>query len=177
MNSPQWRRYISCRPSGAQFPVSQESPPNVQNTKICWGFFRTGFRFSDRRKYFGSLFWDLGVTLLIIGGEGLTAVRLRHGWSSLIYSSFVEEELLSTAPCSANLQVIWSLWVGRWTDVCWIHGLYRLLSSHVLKWNMLLLIGDRVGPRLQACFFQHVLPRSNYLHNDQTQMTKYKVFQ
>ena len=36
-------------------------PPNVQNTNIFGGFSRTRFRSSDGRKYFGSLFRDLGV--------------------------------------------------------------------------------------------------------------------
>ena len=129
MNSPQWCRHISCRPCGARPPVGQESPSDVQNTKICCGFFGIGFRFSDRRKYFGSLFWDLEVTLLIIRGEGVATVPLRQGWSSLFFSLLLEEELLSTVPCLA----VWSLWVGRWTDVCWIHQLLRLFAIACIK--------------------------------------------
>ena len=44
---------------------------NVQNTKICCGFFRTGFRSSDRRQYCGTLLRDvIEISLIIMeGGE------------------------------------------------------------------------------------------------------------
>lgn len=39
---------------------------NARNTNNCSGFFRTGFRSYDRRRYPGFLLWNLDITLLII---------------------------------------------------------------------------------------------------------------
>jgi hypothetical protein len=47
--------------------------------KICCGFFWTGFRSSDRRRYRGFLSWDLGVTLLIIMGGAVYWVAVVRG--------------------------------------------------------------------------------------------------
>jgi len=49
--------------------VGQGGPLNVQNTKICCGFFWIGFR-SDRRHYSESLLLDLGVNSPIKWGGG-----------------------------------------------------------------------------------------------------------
>jgi hypothetical protein len=43
---------------------------NVQNTKMCYGVFRIGFRPSDRRQYSGTLLRELGVTSLKITKVG-----------------------------------------------------------------------------------------------------------
>jgi hypothetical protein len=38
---------------------------DIHNTKICCGFYQTGFPSSDKRQYSGFLLQDLGVTSLI----------------------------------------------------------------------------------------------------------------
>ena len=44
--------------------------PKQQDSKICFGFFWTGLRYSERKQYSGSESRDMGVTSLqIIGGS------------------------------------------------------------------------------------------------------------
>jgi hypothetical protein len=51
--------------------VVQGSPPtDDQNTEIFCGYFRTGFCSFNRRQYSGSMLWEMGVSSLIIKGEG-----------------------------------------------------------------------------------------------------------
>ena len=56
---------------------------------------------------------------------------------------------------------IWDLHVRhsqntrKLNDGIWGHWRYGLLQPYVLKFNILLHFRDRVGPRLQACFFQN----------------------
>jgi hypothetical protein len=53
-----------------------------KNTKICRGYFRTGFRFSDKRQCSGSLLGNLRVTTQItIVGPRLS----RCGWTPTSY--------------------------------------------------------------------------------------------
>jgi hypothetical protein len=48
--------------------------PHIQNTKICYPFFRNRFLFSDRREYNVARLGGVGVTQLIfIGGGGLSS--------------------------------------------------------------------------------------------------------
>jgi hypothetical protein len=57
---------------------------NIQNIRIHCGFFRTGFRCSNRRQYSGSLLVDVGVTSLIIIGVGVVTCFL-HYWLWVLY--------------------------------------------------------------------------------------------
>ena len=58
-------------PAARGGPVGPWGPINVQNTKICCGFFRAGFRSSDRRRCSESLLRNRGVKSLIIIWGGL----------------------------------------------------------------------------------------------------------
>jgi hypothetical protein len=53
----------------ASADTAARGQPNIDNTKTCCGFCRTGFYFSDWRKYSGFLLCDLGVTVPIIIGK------------------------------------------------------------------------------------------------------------
>jgi hypothetical protein len=62
--------------------------PSVQNTGIFCGFFRTGFRASNRGQYFGFLLWDPGVTsLIIIGWWGAGGHRIAGYPRPVIYAN------------------------------------------------------------------------------------------
>lgn len=68
-------------------------PTKVRNTKTCFGFFRTGLRYSDIRQYSGSVLY-LGETSLIITeawGDYRVAGELRPvfyatGWCVFIFA-------------------------------------------------------------------------------------------
>jgi len=51
-------------------PMGPGGGTDVQNVKTFCEFFRTGFRSSKRRQYFGSLLRELGVTLVAYNGDG-----------------------------------------------------------------------------------------------------------
>ena len=52
----------------------------MQNTKICYRFFRTGFLFSDRRQYYGAWLGGMGETQLISMGGRVSS----HGLGSVV---------------------------------------------------------------------------------------------
>lgn len=71
-------------PTARRGPVGSWWPPDVQNTKICCGFFQTGFRSSSIKQYCGSLLRALAVISPITmtrrgeGGVRLPTGDIRH---------------------------------------------------------------------------------------------------
>jgi hypothetical protein len=62
-----WQLVVWIRPP-TDF-MAQGGLSNAQDTKMCYGLFQTGCLSSDRRKYSGSLLWDVVVTSLMIMGR------------------------------------------------------------------------------------------------------------
>jgi len=59
MNESKWSSDVDKAPAG---PVARGAPPDVQNTDMCCGFFRTGPSSTDRKQQLVSLLWELGKT-------------------------------------------------------------------------------------------------------------------
>ena len=63
---------------GVGVAVGAEEAMKHTNVRICYGFFRTGFRYSDRRRYSGFLSRDLGIISLILMGSPDSLSTLLH---------------------------------------------------------------------------------------------------
>jgi hypothetical protein len=85
-------------PHGSGGRGGAEEVTKHTNTNICCGFFRAGFRSSDRRRYSGFLSRDLGETALILMGSPDRLSTLLHAAQFTIAFFFqnVRDELVIT---------------------------------------------------------------------------------
>jgi hypothetical protein len=89
-NADSWKGH-NFTTSGASSSVEKVPPnqrrrdqPHLQNTKICCGFFRNGFRSSDTGQYSGPLLWDVGITLRMSPGRLSTVMLVNVTFSTRI---------------------------------------------------------------------------------------------